>query len=202
MQSILRRYQNKYLSGLRLQGKVLDLGAKSSENSYHSVISKDKILSVEYCDYFCEGEGIHKVDLEGPLPFASNSYHELLLINVVEHIYNFQDLILECSRIAAPSGRLHLLVPFLWKVHPDPNDYHRYTAQSLEEALSRAGWIVESIEVTVGGRLAVLCAMFDGRLPNFLRTAMQTLCVWLTAADQRGPSEHYPLGYQVRATKA
>lgn len=84
------------------------------------------------------------------LPFQSGTFDSLICFNVLEHIYEARTAATEMSRVLKTGGRLFLFVPFLVNVHPDPHDYHRYTADALENLLTEAGFTRIRITVFFG----------------------------------------------------
>jgi SAM-dependent methyltransferase len=64
------------------------------------------------CD-FIQGQGIDQVfDASKPFPFADNSFDEILALDVLEHIWNYGDTVLECHRVLKPEGILTIRVPY------------------------------------------------------------------------------------------
>lgn len=57
-------------------------------------------------------EGVDVVaNLEEPLPFQDESVGFIDLRHVLEHIKNYQSLLMECYRVLVPGGILHIAVP-------------------------------------------------------------------------------------------
>ncbi len=74
----------------------------------------------------------HEADLNQGLPFLeTNQFDTVLCTDVLEHIHNPDHLFTEMCRILKPGGHLILTVPFLYWIHEDPHDYHRYTHYRL-----------------------------------------------------------------------
>lgn len=130
--SIWRSHTDKFLEKLidRLDfHDCIDLGGDRSSH-YANILAKKNInytclnLSTNHPD---DLQG----DLEKPLNIADSSYDLVLSINVMEHIYDYKNLISESWRILKGNGTLIYVVPFLIRVHPHPNDYFRFTYQSI-----------------------------------------------------------------------
>ena len=203
MNSILRRAQLDYISTIKLKGSVIDLGAKNSENIYFDLFDKTQASCFTFADYYHTGSNLIKIDFEKKFDVADKSYDSIIAFNVLEHIYNYQQFISECYRIASPSAELHMLIPFLWKFHEDPYDFHRYTHQSLEKILVDSGWDVISISPTLDGQFAVFCSLFERYFPEFLRYYFQNVCLALDKVvnKRRCGKIVFPLGYNVLAKK-
>ncbi len=60
------------------------------------------------------GPGVDLVlDLdEGSLPFADGTVDEIRAWAVFEHLWNWEDLLLECHRVLRNGGRIEILVPY------------------------------------------------------------------------------------------
>jgi SAM-dependent methyltransferase len=160
--SILRIYQNYEISKIVVSGYGIDLGAKSLDAKYYSSMNFVGVYHLDFADYYNNGVGIIKVDLEKPLNIDSNTYDFVILFNVAEHIYNFQLLISEVSRILRPEGRFYIMTPFLYHYHPDPHDYFRYTHELLRKVLHDSGFDIELIKSTGQGRLLVAGELIFG----------------------------------------
>ena len=52
------------------------------------------------------------IELEETLPFEDNTINKIMLDNVVEHIHNQRQLLIECNRILKKNGFVEVYVPF------------------------------------------------------------------------------------------
>jgi SAM-dependent methyltransferase len=76
----------------------------------------------------------YEADLNTEMNFLKDqSFDTVLCTDVLEHIYKPELLFSEMTRILKPKGRLILTVPFLYWIHANPHDYHRYTQYKLKE---------------------------------------------------------------------
>ena len=66
------------------------------------------------------------------IPFKNETFDNALCLEVLEHVYNFQNLIKEINRVLKKNGILILSVPFAAKYHYLPYDFFRYTPSSLK----------------------------------------------------------------------
>jgi SAM-dependent methyltransferase len=92
------------------------------------------------------------------LPFGKRKFQCVLLINVLEHVQDPFKVIKEIGKILIPSGLLLLVVPMMFKVHPNPKDYWRFTEDGLKKILSK-DYIIEDI-VNIGTLPAVIWEIF------------------------------------------
>ena len=138
---------------IELKGKVIDLGAKNGKSSYYRFLN---VENVTYVDFYERNENIIQIDLESEFPLKNNLFDHVILFNTLEHVFNYQNCLNESIRILNPGGKLHGVVPFLVQFHSDPYDYFRYTHQSLEIILKRAGF--ECVNITQIGTGCITCA--------------------------------------------
>lgn len=144
--SLLRVLTNQWISSITISGKGVDLGARNNKSSYFRFIKKTDDCQLQFTDLNPIGVEVIKIDLEKILPFESDSKDFLLLITVLEHLFDFQNCANESFRILKPGKRLIGCAPFLYQVHLDPDDYFRYSESSLIKIFSNAGF--SNVEVT------------------------------------------------------
>ena len=138
--SPLRIFHNNFIRTIELNGKVIDLGS-GTHNSYLDFIKKNKVS----CIYFADNKELTKqnfvkVDLEKNLRINDNEYDTVILFNVLEHIFEYKNLLNEIFRILKKGGKLEIFVPFMYMYHKDPNDIMRPTHEYLTTLLSQAGF--------------------------------------------------------------
>ena len=78
-------------------------------------------------------------------------FRSIFLMNVLEHIYNYQNCLKNCYSFLSKGGFFFGSTPFMFRIHPSPNDYHRYTEQSLRKSLESAEFKNIKIEILTGG---------------------------------------------------
>jgi SAM-dependent methyltransferase len=107
-------------------GIILDVGSKHSP--YLDYIPHNKYVRLDIDkknkpDICCD---LHKIEWE------SNYFDTVIATEVLEHLYNPQKAIEEIYRILKPGGVCILSTRFIYAYHPDPQDYYRYTWDSLK----------------------------------------------------------------------
>jgi SAM-dependent methyltransferase len=65
------------------------------------------------------------------LPFANAQFTRIECDAVLEHVDNTEHVIAELTRVLAPGGHLHIVVPFCHPFHQYPRDYRRFTLDGL-----------------------------------------------------------------------
>jgi SAM-dependent methyltransferase len=73
------------------------------------------------------------------LPFRDGVFDAVKASEVFEHVPAVAPALAECRRVLRPGGHMVITVPFLERLHPDPEDYARYTERMWERLLAEAG---------------------------------------------------------------
>lgn len=111
------------------------------------------------------------------------SYDAVLSTQVLEHVPDPAAYLQECARLLKPGGRLLVTTHGMFEEHGCPHDYHRWTSRGLENAIARAGLVVEdSWKLTAGARGAVQVLHYAF---NSLHLPERPLCHKLLAVVRR-----------------
>ena len=139
--SLLRAHQNlDFKNRVSVHGNTIDLGAKDAKYAYHNYIHKAEDCEMTYTDLYPKADGIVEVDFNKEFKLDSNSFDNILLFNVLEHVWDTRNLLSECNRILSKDGKFYGAVPFLFRHHPDPTDFWRFTTESMERLLKENGF--------------------------------------------------------------
>lgn len=76
------------------------------------------------------------------LPFATAVVDHVLLMDVLEHIPEPDQCLAEIFRVLKPGGTLTVQVPFMYPIHDEPLDFHRWTRSGMQRAAGRAGFMI------------------------------------------------------------
>ena len=148
--SMLRAHQNlDFKKRVSVHGDTIDLGAKDAKYAYHQLISKADNLKMTYTDLYPKADGIIKIDFNKKFNLSSDLFDNAMLFNVLEHVWDTRNLLLESHRILSQGGTLYGAVPFLFRHHTDPVDYWRFTSDAMEGLLKESGF--KNIEVRTHG---------------------------------------------------
>jgi len=208
--TLLRLAEHEALSHITLSGSVLDLGG-DTHAEYRDYIKGDYQVTSVNMDPSTAPDIMH--DLETPLPVADASYDHVLLINVLEHVYEYRQLLTEAFRAVRPGGTVTVVVPFLFPIHRDPHDFWRFTDETLEREYTRAGASEIRITPLGSGVFAARYVMLDRLLPGLVRALKYQLLgrfvplfdrVFVTLAQKLGKKYHpsdYALGYCITGTR-
>lgn len=202
--SLLRAYENDYVRNIRLNGVGIDLGAKSKDAKYYEYFCMNDVERIDFVDFYSAGKDVIKLNLEVPFPIESGNYDFVLLFNVMEHIFDYKNLLDETVRILKPGGVLHGFVPFMWHFHPDPNDYFRFTEQALQRLIEREG--VEQVKIVpiCYGPFKVAATVLGGVIKfKVIKIVTYSMAMFLDSILMRVSSgaTRYPMGYYFSATR-
>lgn len=205
VRSLWRTLLYNRLSTVVLTGKVIDLGG-SRKSAYSNGFKGNFELTVANLDV--EHPQDVRLNLEEIFPLQDSTYDSVLCINVLEHIFNYQNVISETKRILKTGGTAIFAVPFLIQVHPSPNDHWRFTEQTLERLFKDAGFsevTVESIGTGVFGATSQIA--FNVFKFGIIRQALIYTSTFTDAVIGRFSfgknytKNFYPLGYVVTVKK-
>lgn len=203
--SLWRELLYRELETVQFDGEVLDLGG-SRKSGYHALLQGSHSMRVVNLD---AGQGSnYTFDLEQPFPIPDASFDHVLALNVLEHIFNYQNVLDEAYRVLKPGGTLVLAVPFLIQLHPSPHDHWRFSKETLGRLLSERNFREVTVR-TIGTGIFGATSQLQHNLYRF--GLLQMACKWFARAgdavlgfmksDSVFSKEYYPLGYLVTARR-
>jgi SAM-dependent methyltransferase len=211
MHSIFRRATYELLKKQTLNGSIIDLGGGKTAEYPALIQGTFKITSI---NIGVQARPDIIADLENPLlPDLTNKFDGAILMNVLEHVYNYKQLLEETFRILKTKGDLLIVVPFLFPIHPSPNDFHRFTSQSLERLLTEINFTEIKITPIAPGILKARHLMIERHFPHALGKIFglpvaviisffdNLLTKFAATFSKNYNPNHYPLGYLITAKK-
>jgi SAM-dependent methyltransferase len=183
---------NLEIEAIPLVGSVLDVGGGTGAAYVPLLHGSTDITSVNI-DPAIRPSLV--VDLADGLPFPDSSYDTVISFNTLEHLADDQLALDEVVRVLRPGGKAYILVPFLYRVHGHPHDFHRHTAQGWNFLLQRAGIPdeLQSIRPLVWDPFATAWAIADvaplgrrwWRARRFVRPLVLRRPLHMSAVDRR-----------------
>lgn len=150
-----------------IKGDILDLGCGSkpyvslfaNANSYvgADVEASGHNHENSRVDVFYDGK---------VLPFADNQFDAVVCFEVLEHVFNIDEVLGEIRRVLKSDGLLLISVPFAWDEHEVPYDFARYTSYGIRHVLNNNRFEIVKLEKTTTYVLAV-CQMFIAYLVQY-----------------------------------
>lgn len=203
--TLLRSLMNIALSDHTLvPGIVVDLGGGRNP-SYLGFLKGVSDTTFKNID-MQHGEGTARtIDFEtDALPYDDESVDQILMLNILEHIYHHTFFVRESFRILKPGKTVIGFVPFLINYHADPHDYFRYTHEALRRIFRDAGFREVDIRPLGGGPFLLnfntLASFMPRPIPALLWPFYYVLDRVLLALKP-GLAKRFPLGYMFYLTK-
>lgn len=118
-----------------VHGRILDVGCGSKP--YRKYFDASEYIGLEI-------EGRNKIadrQYDGKkFPFKDGEFDSVFTSQVLEHVFNPDEFLLEINRVLKNEGVLLLTVPFIWDEHEQPFDYARYSSFGLRHLLESHGF--------------------------------------------------------------
>lgn len=175
----------------KLSGDVLIIGA--GQEAYHELVpNASSLLRTDIEGY----PGIDQIVDAHKLPFKDGRFTSIVAMEVFEHLRNPNQATQEIHRVLAEDGEVVLSVPFLFRVHGDPYDYHRFTEWALIELFEE----FEEVHVFAYGNRSHV-------ISDILTTASRPLVAFrifnhfLALKPFATPSQDCPSGYIIKLVK-
>jgi SAM-dependent methyltransferase len=135
------RFLEEQLARLPSEALILDVGA--GRGDFAQALAGRRSLALDVYPY-PEVDVVCDLTLENP--FRPASFEAILLLNVMEHIYDSHALLTTLVDLLKPGGVLIVAIPFMVKIHQAPVDFVRYTHYALERLGESHGLQVNSLE--------------------------------------------------------
>ena len=202
--SIIRDGEYKKLKTLTIDGEILDLGGNFN-SEYHNLISGNhKFTSVNINpEYGCD----MVFDIQETFPIESGKFDTVICMNVLEHVYKFNNVVSETSRVLKEGGQFIFAVPFMHHIHGSPDDYFRYSRSAIEKMLIENNFQVISINEIGLGLFSLFYQSSSGMFPNIFKVIFKNVAISLDkvllalSKRYRNVAKRIPLGYFVIAKK-
>jgi len=140
----IREYRG-HVSG----GRLLDVGCGSKP--YKDLFSVDEYIGLDV-EKSGHDHSYSEVDIYydgNEIPFDDNHFDHVFSSEVIEHVFNLDELMLEVNRVTKVGGTLLVTAPFCWDEHEVPYDFARYSSYGLVNILNRHGYeILSSVKTT------------------------------------------------------
>ncbi|TAG18644.1 MAG: class I SAM-dependent methyltransferase [Cytophagia bacterium] len=137
------------------KGRLLDVGC--SNKPYQNLFDVDQYIGLEIdtlenrknkeADFFYDGNNF---------PFDPESFETVLTSQVLEHVFNPKDFLININRVLVSGGYLLLTVPFLGDEHEKPYDFGRYTSFGLKHLIECHGFEVVNYQKTTVGFSSIM----------------------------------------------
>lgn len=125
-------------------GRLLDVGCGTKPYEHLFRPHVVEYLGIEHEGATAESRAVADQTYDGDtLPFYDGAFDTVLSNQVAEHVPDPARFFAELVRVLAVGGRLIMTVPFSYRIHSAPSDFHRFTRFALEHYCERHGLKVE-----------------------------------------------------------
>lgn len=131
-------YLKKYAP--EITGAVLEIGSKDYGNTSSF---RDHYIENEYVGIDMEaGNNVDQViDLtHGTGDFPPNYFSLVVCCSVLEHVRKPWVMAENITRLVRTGGALYMSVPWVWRYHPYPDDYYRFSWRGIIELFPDFEW--------------------------------------------------------------
>jgi len=154
-------YQILEFKKLKIKNKTIEFGTNNYKESFFSLSNTNNqnlyfsnIKNKNQLNYI-------KINLEKK-NYIKKKFNNIIIFNVLEHIYDDNNAIDELSKILNTGGKIYISTPFLYRYHEAPKDYKRYTVTYFEKLLNKKNFKIIKKEYLGDGPLMTSYSMlFD-----------------------------------------
>ena len=176
--SYMRATHNLFLKKrLRINNLTGDLGS-GGKNDYNKFIFKNLNL-VKSFDFYKSNNSTIKINLEKNFNLKKYKLKNIIIFNVLEHIFEKEILLKSISKSLNKGGKLEIFVPFMYKYHDDPNDYYRFTHTYLKKFLEKNGFKSKITLIGAGQFNVILEILFKYFKLNILKIILSPIFIFL-----------------------
>jgi SAM-dependent methyltransferase len=161
-------------------GALLDVGC--GDKPYEAIFAPyvSRYVGIELEDTYASSANARKARADvvysgERLPFGDGEFDTVLCNQVAEHVPAPAALFRELARVLRRAGRLIVTVPFSFRIHSEPTDYHRFTHYALGRYADSNGLKVELLKprggfwIVIGQKLTSHMALKYARLRGELQ---------------------------------
>jgi SAM-dependent methyltransferase len=174
MREALKLIKHNYLGSEKVL-KLIDYGCGSKP--YKSLFEDcvEQYIGIDF-----EGNSLADVHIsEDAKTNLSDNYADVILsTQVLEHVDNPQEYLIECHRLLKAGGLLILSTHGYWVYHPIPVDYWRWTSTGLQKIIKQAGFKIE-YSIGIMGVLPTSVQLGQDILITRIREPFRSLLVFI-----------------------
>lgn len=138
-------YENIRREAPALTGSLLDFGC--GRKPFEDLFRVDKYTGVDI-EKTGHDHRQSKVDVyyDGKsLPFQDETFDSLFCSEVLEHVFNIDEILPEIHRVLKPGAPALITTPFCWNEHEIPYDCARYSSFGMTYMLEKHGFRIRKL---------------------------------------------------------
>ena len=135
--SLLRSYQLNECKNVKLTGNTIEFGAYKDTKKNFSNFFDGNSKFIFSNIYNKKDKNYIKIDLTKNIKIKKNTFDNLIIMNVLEHLPDLRVVFKETNRILKNDGSLIGSTPFIYQVHGAPFDYQRFTKDFFYKIFSK-----------------------------------------------------------------
>lgn len=129
----------------QLNGKLLDFGCGRKPYKNLFDVSDYVGLDIEVSGHDHKESEVDVFYDGKTIPFEDNTFDSIFCSEVLEHVFNIDEVLAEIKRVHKDNGKILLTIPFAWGEHEQPFDYARYTSFAIKDILERNNYSIVSL---------------------------------------------------------
>ena len=153
-----------------VNGPILEVGSRDygSTENWREVYAGNEYTGID----MSEGKGVDRVvDLvEGTGGLPEGHFALLICCSVLEHVRRPWVMAENMTRLLRPGGSLYVAVPWVWRYHPYPDDYFRFSWRGIMELFPRIAWSRQVYSTTVDDEFFEAAVNIDNNLAKYAAT--------------------------------
>ena len=157
----------------QVDGPVLEVGSKEygSTSTFRETYRGHEYVGID----MAEGPGVDVVvDLtETFAPLPEGHFALAICCSVLEHVRKPWLFAENLTRLVRPGGHLYMSVPWVWRYHPYPDDYFRFSAAGVRALFEGFSWSNLAYSSNVPGEIVDI-PQPDPGIDDHMRKAMVT----------------------------
>lgn len=152
MVALIKHAVGKLSSGQRARGRsarwglrLLDVGGNAGDAREMQLRRLTNYSSLDFEPVTSLTEGTARRSIVGNIQkcnlptLLSGAFHVVTAFNIFEHLADAHLAAQEMLRVVAPGGLMVTLTPWIWRYHPFPMDFARYTHTGMRYLFERHG---------------------------------------------------------------
>jgi SAM-dependent methyltransferase len=136
-------FQHIKMLSPHLSGKLLDFGC--GRKPYENLFTVSEYIGIDM-EKTGHEHASSKVDIfynGKEIPFPDESFDSIFCSEVLEHVFNLNEILPELRRVLKKGGKMLITVPFCWNEHEVPFDFGRYTSFGIQYILKENGFEID-----------------------------------------------------------